>query len=191
MAGGSDGRLPWLVRQDVSIDEQPLLFERESFVCVSGETQLDADSPVSFLERAVDFVNERMTGTLAAELTVPDAFRRQQPTAFDAALRRLRYGTIGVNQWAGLSFAWMSPPWGGHPGASLADVQSGIGSVHNTYLLDRPQKTVVYGPLSLSPKPVWFSTHRTPDKVAERLLNLYAQPNLWRLPALFAAALTG
>lgn len=186
-----NGSLPWTLKTDISIEEHPLLFEKESFVCVSGETTLDADSPTAFLSQAVEFVNEKMTGTLAAELTVPDAFRKQESSAFDKALQQLRYGTIGVNQWAGLGFAWMSPPWGGFPGASLEDVQSGIGSVHNTYLLNRPQKTIVDAPLCISPKPVWFSNHRCPDKVAERLLALYSQPSLLRLPGLFAAALTG
>ncbi|MBX3421496.1 MAG: aldehyde dehydrogenase [Pirellulaceae bacterium] len=188
---GSHGRLPWTVRAGVNIKDDPLLFQRESFVCVAGETQLEADSPSQFLQRAVDFANQQMTGTLAVELTVPDDFRRRESQEFDRGLQGLRYGTIGVNQWAGLSFAWMSPPWGGYPGATLADVQSGIGSVHNTYLLQRPQKTVIYAPLCMSPKPIWFSTHRHPDKVAQRLLALCAKPSALRLPALLAAALTG
>jgi hypothetical protein len=190
-AGTPEGYLPWTLKEDVTIDAQPMLFERESFVCVTGETMLDAENPSRFLSQAVDFVNNRMTGTLAAEVTVPDAFRKQESAAFDAALRGLRYGTIGINQWAGLGFAWMSPPWGGFPGADIKDVQSGIGSVHNTYLLDRPQKTIVNAPLCISPKPVWFSNHRHPDKVAERLLALYSKPSVFRLPGLFAAALTG
>lgn len=187
----SDGFLPWTLRKDVNIDDHPLLFQKESFVCVAGETKLDASSPVVFLEKAVEFINSRMTGTLAAELTISNQFRKQNAAALDNALRCMRYGTIGINQWAGLGFAWMSPPWGGFPGATLADVQSGIGSVHNTYLLNRPQKTVIHAPLCMSPKPVWFSNHRCPDKVAERLLSLYSQPSLFRLPGLFAAALTG
>jgi hypothetical protein len=186
-----NGCLPWTLKTGVTVEEQPMLFERESFVCVSGETALDADSPVSFLKKAVEFVNTRMTGTLAAEMTVPDSFRKQESSVFDQALRELRYGTIGINQWSGLGFAWMSPPWGGFPGASLEDVQSGIGSVHNTYLLNRPQKSIIDAPLCISPKPVWFSNHRCPDKVAERLLALYSNPSLLKLPGLFAAALSG
>ena len=187
----SDGRFPWRLRKDVNIDNHPLLFQRESFVCVAGETRMDADSPVAFMNQAVEFVNERMTGTLAAELTVPKNFRKQSAAELDMALRKMRYGTIGVNIWAGLGFAWMSPPWGGFPGATLANVQSGIGSVHNTYLLSRPQKTIIEAPLCLAPKPVWFSSHRCPEKVAERLISLYSNPSILRLPGLFAAALSG
>jgi hypothetical protein len=187
----ADGKLPWVLRKGVNIQDDPLLFQRESFVCVTGETRLEAGSPTEFLDRAVDFINTQMTGTLAADLTVPNAFIKQHAAAFDRALRQMQYGTIGINQWAGLGFAWMSPPWGGYPGATLMDVQSGIGSVHNTYLLHRPQKTIIRAPLCMSPKPIWFSSHRCPDKVAERLLNLYSKPSVLRLPGLFAAALSG
>jgi len=190
-ANVANGRLPWTLRKDLKIDEHALLFQRESFVCVAGETRLDAGTPMAFLEQAVDFINTQMTGTLAADLTLPNQFRKYHAAAFDNALRRMRYGTIGINQWAGLGFAWMSPPWGGYPGATLADVQSGIGSVHNTYLLHRPQKTIIRAPLCMSPKPVWFSNHRCPDKVAQRLLALYTKPSVLRLPSLFAAALSG
>ncbi len=187
----SEGCLPWTLRKNVRIEDEPLLFQRESFVCVTGETQLDSASPTQFLDAAVDFVNERMTGTLGAELTVTNQFQKQDAAAFDRALKRLRYGTIGVNQWAAFGYAWMSPPWGGYPGATLANVESGIGSVHNTYLLNKPQKSILRTPLLMSPKPVWFSTHKHPDKVASRLLDLYAKPSILRLPSLFAAALTG
>ncbi|QDT75510.1 aldehyde dehydrogenase family protein [Lacipirellula limnantheis] len=185
------GRLPWLLRRDVTPDSEPILFERESFVCVVGETALDAGAPLEFLDHAVDFMNDQLWGTLAAGLTVPDDLRRQRPAELDAALRRLRYGTIGVNQWPGLGYALMSPPWGAFPGADLADVQSGIGFVHNTCLLDRPQKTVLRAPLTMFPKPSWFSTHRRPEALAWKLCDLYCQPSIWKLPGLFNQALRG
>ena len=65
-------------------------------------------------------------------------------------------------------------------------MQSGLGFVHNTYLLERPQKTVLKSPLSMFPKPVWFSTHRRPESVAWRLCELYGRPSLWRIPAVLS-----
>jgi Aldehyde dehydrogenase family len=188
---GLNDRLPWCFKPDLHLDDEPLMFQKESFVCVLGETSIGDDSDQKFLEEAVEFVNERISGTLAVGLTVPNSFSRRQPQALDNALRKLRYGTIGINQWSALGFAWMSTHWGGFPGASLADVQSGIGSVHNTYLLNRPQKSVIWGKLKLFPRPVWFSSHACPDKVAQRLLDLYCRPSLLRLPFLFASALRG
>ncbi len=186
-----DGRLPWTLRRDVAPATEPRLFQRESFVCVTGETALDAGSPLEFLDRAVDFMNDELWGTLAAGLTVPDEIRCEHPAELDAALRRLRYGSIGVNQWPGLAYALMSPPWGAFLGANLSDVQSGLGFVHNTCLLERPQKTILRAPLAMFPKPSWFSTHRRPEALAWKLCELYCRPSLWKLPGLFNQALRG
>lgn len=190
-ARSSSINLPWCLKTDIKMEDEPLMFQRESFVCVAGECALDIADPLQFLENAVEFANSNVTGTLAVELTVPDLFQRNYPKQFDQAIQNLRYGTIGINQWSALGFAWMSTPWGGYPGATLQQVDSGIGSVHNTFLLNRPQKSVIFGSLKLFPKPVWFSNHRCPEKVARKLLSVYATPSLFRLPGLFAAALRG
>ncbi len=186
-----DGLLPWTLLRDTDIAESPHLFAEESFVCVCAETGIDADSPETFLARAVDFANDRLCGTLAAALTVPTQWLRRDRGRLDEALRQLRYGTIGINLWPALSYMFMSTPWGGFPGADLRDAQSGIGTVHNTYLLDRPEKTVLESPLTIRPKPLWFSTHHNPETLAWKLFSLYSRPGITRLPAVFAAALRG
>lgn len=178
-AAGPDehGRLPWLLRRNVDPEREPHLFQRESFVCVAGEIALEASSPQEFLARAVDFMNTRMWGTLAAAITIPNAMRKYDAAALDDALFNLRYSTIGINQWPGVAYALMSTPWGGYPGATLSDIQSGRGHVHNTYLLDKPQKTIVSSPLTIFPKPLWFSTHRRPEPAVWRLFDLYRSPS--------------
>lgn len=40
-------------------------------------------------------------------------------------------------------------------GHTPADISSGVGWVHNTYLFDWPQKSVLYAPWSYSPRPLW------------------------------------
>ena len=85
----------------------------------------------------------------------------------------------------------MSPPWGGYPSGTLADAQSGIGSVHNTFELVGVQKTVLEGPLTVWPKPFWFPTNRRPEPVAWKVLDLYRKPSAWKLPSLLLAALGG
>ena len=193
--GGSgpdeQGRLPWRLRRGVDPEREPHLFDRESFVCVTGETGIDADSPEEFLDRATQFMNDGMCGTLAAGLTVPDSLRKKNAAGLDAAVARLRYGTVGINQWPGVAYALMSTPWGAYPGADLNNVQSGLGFVHNTYLLDRPQKTVLRSPLMMFPKPVWFSTHRRSEAVARKLCELYSRPSLWKISGLLNQALRG
>ena len=193
-AGGDDdanGFLPWSFRRGLDISDDPQFFDEESFVCVFGETSLDAATPVEFLSAAVDFANERMWGTLSAALTVPQEFEKQHGDELDACVDRLRYGIVGINQWPGVAFALMSTPWGAYPGATLQDVQSGIGSVHNTFMLDEPEQTVVSSPLTIFPKPMWFSTHRCPEAIARKLIRLYLQPTWWRLPSLLINAMRG
>ena len=85
----------------------------------------------------------------------------------------------------------MSPPWGGYPSGTLADAQSGIGSVHNTFMLEHVQKTVLEGPLAIWPKPFWFPTHKAPEPIAWKVLELYHKPSAWKLPGLILASLKG
>ncbi|MDG2130699.1 MAG: aldehyde dehydrogenase family protein [Fuerstiella sp.] len=186
-----EGCLPWTLLTGQSIDARPDLFQEESFVCVCAETQLDATSPAKFLEVATNFVNDRVTGTLCASVSIPPGFRSQQADAVERCITDLRYGSVCINQWSGLAYGLVSPPWGAYPGATPENVQSGIGNVHNTYLLDRIEKTVLEGPLINFPRPVWFPSHGRSVDVATRLVQLYHRPSVFRLPGLFSAALLG
>ncbi|MCP4510386.1 MAG: hypothetical protein GY826_28765 [Fuerstiella sp.] len=132
-----------------------------------------------------------MTGTLCASVSIPPGFRSQQADAVERCITDLRYGSVCINQWSGLAYGLVSPPWGAYPGATPENVQSGIGNVHNTYLLDRIEKTVLEGPLINFPRPVWFPSHGRSVDVATRLVQLYHRPSVFRLPGLFSAALLG
>lgn len=185
------GCLPWTLLIDQSITDRPELFQEESFVGVCAETQLGGKTAELFLAEATEFVNHQMTGTLCASVTIPAGFRTQQAQAFERCLSKLRYGSVCVNQWSGLAYGLTSPPWGAYPGATVRDVHSGIGNVHNTFLLDRVEKTVLEGPLINFPKPIWFTSHRNAVDVASRLVRLYENPSVLHLPGLFAAAISG
>ncbi len=183
--------LPWTLLKNQSIRERPELYEEESFACVCADSPLGGNSPIDFINRTTEFLNEEVFGTLCASVTFPNHLLREQAADVARCLERLRYGTVCVNQWSGLAYGLVSLPWGGHPGATLSDTDSGIGNVHNTYLLDRYEKTVLEGPLINFPKPAWFPGHKTALKVAQKLLALYDHTSVTRLPPLFAAALMG
>ena len=104
--------LPWTLKRDVSPDDEPILFQEESFTCVCGEVCLTANSPQTFLRSAIDFANQRMWGTLSAALTVPADFQQRQENELNTAINCLKYGIVGINQWPGVAFALMSTPWG-------------------------------------------------------------------------------
>jgi len=182
--------LPWTLLRGVTPKSAPHLFREESFVCVTAETSLAADSETSFLERAVEFANQELWGTLAASITLPADFRKDpgREATLQSCLGKLQYGTVAINHWSALAFAMMSPGWGGVAGRHLDDAQSGIGWVHNTFMLGGVEKNVLQGPLTVSPKPMWFATHSNPEAVGWRLLDLYHKPSLWNLGRLLTAA---
>lgn len=185
------GTLPWTLRRDIDPEEAPHMFEEESFVCVCGEMAIEAPSAEDFLNAAVDFANHRMWGTLGVGILVHPSFRKKPGNGelFERAVADLRFGTIGINHWPALSYAMMSPPWGGFPVGNLHDPQSGIDWVHNTYMLEKAEKTVMEGPLVIFPKPFWFPSHLGAEKLGWKVFQLYRKPSLWKLPSVFATAL--
>lgn len=188
-----DGTLPWTLIRNVNPNEPSPLFDSESFVCVCAEVAIDAHSPEEFLQKATDFCNERLWGTLAASITVPRRFRKRMATreVLDECTDRLRYGVVALNQWSGVAFALMSPPWGGHPSSTPRDIQSGAGWVHNSLMLTGIEKTVLEGPLVVMPKPVWLASHPAPEPVAWALCQLFQNPSLWNLSTLGFHAMKG
>lgn len=168
-----------------------LAFEEESFCAVTAETTLPGADAGEFLANAVAFCNDRLYGTLNAGIVVDPKTRSEWRGAVERAVADLRYGAVALNQWPAMAYAFGSTPWGAFPGHSLADIQSGIGSVHNTFLLDRPEKSVVEGPFRVFPKPPWFVSHRNAHEVGRRLVGFEADPGALKLPAILLAAMRG
>lgn len=187
------GTLPWTLVRDVAPERDPHWFREESFVSVCAETALEAASEEDFLDRVAAFANDELWGTLGAGVMVHPQFRRRagNEARLWRCVSRLRYGTVAINQWPALAYTMMTTPWGGFPGSSLYDPQSGIGWVHNTYLLDQAEKSVLEGPLTIWPKPFWFPTHRRANQLARKVLRLYHRPAWWKLAGLLPPALLG
>lgn len=178
-------------------------FKQEFFSSMWAETALSAEDEGDFLDKAVDFANERIFGTLGCQILIHPQTRRKLGQRFEDAIARLRYGTIGINAWSGVGFLLARGAWGAFPGHELHDAQSGIGVVHNGLLFDKPQKTVTRAPFApfprsallgeahFEPKPFYYVTHRAADKVGELLVDFEGNKSFAKLPRLFAAALRG
>jgi aldehyde dehydrogenase (NAD(P)+) len=177
-------------------------FRTEFFAPAMVTTSLPGGA-AEFLQRAVDFCNDKLYGTLSVNLIVDPKTRRKLGPDFDRAIAALRYGGIGINAWSAAAFLIPRAAWGAYPGHSYADVQSGIGVVHNALMFDKPLKTVVSAPFrpfprsvqhgenTLFPKPPWFLTNKTSESTARKLTEFSAAPSAAKLPALFASALRG
>jgi aldehyde dehydrogenase (NAD(P)+) len=177
-------------------------FRNEFFGPMMVSTSLPGEAG-EFLRRAVDFCNDHLYGTLSVNLIVHPSTKKELGKDFDHAIAELRYGGIGINVWVGAAFLLSRAAWGAYPGHTYADVQSGIGAVHNALMFDKPAKTVVEAPfhpfprsarngqLTLFPKPPWFLTNKTAPSTAKRLTEFAADPSASKLPRLFASALRG
>lgn len=207
-ADAADGRTasdgytpPTLLRVDLE-DARDDALRVEAFSSVLAIVTLPGEDE-SYLEAAVRFANERLHGTLGANLIVhPRTFRRRR-ASIDRAIAALRYGCVAVNTWSGVGFFLCEAPWGAFPGHTVADAGSGIGVVHNTHLFSRTQKTVVYGPFApfprslfgrgatLLPKPPWFVTHRNAARIGSQLCRFEMRKTPLRLARIAWLALTG
>jgi len=193
--GPPETELPFTLLPELDPDgPEPSTFSTEAFCGVLGEVALETDRSVpAFIDAAVDFCNERLWGTLAASILIHPCSLEDPEVraALDRALERLRYGTIVVNHWPGAAYAFMSTPWGAYPGSAPEDIQSGTGVVHNTYLLEDVEKTIVRGPFRSRVKLPWFHDHRRADALVPRIAELSATGGASVLPGLLAAALRG
>ena len=183
--------------------EDEAAYSMEFFGPVLGVTELSGRG-VEFLGQAIDFANDRLRGTLGANIVIhPRDLDAVGADRFEQLLADLCYGTIAVNAWTAVGYLSPFATWGAFPGHAPDDIQSGHGVVHNGLLLARPERTVVRGPFrpfprswangspALTPVPPWFVHNRTAETTGERLVRFSAAPRWRKLPGVFASALRG
>ncbi|HEX6797159.1 MAG TPA: aldehyde dehydrogenase family protein [Ktedonobacterales bacterium] len=189
------GMRPWTLIPGVSADNpDDICFTTEAFCGLFAETPLAASNAAQFLDRAVAFCNDQLWGTLNATILVHPRSLKEPAVAaaLEHAQTNLRYGTVGINYWAGTAFTMGVLPWGAYPGHTAEDIQSGNGVVHNTLMFSRPQKSLLRGPWRSTPTPPWFVTRRkAAGAVFPRLTALELAPSPAKLPGILRAAITG
>lgn len=190
----SAGELPWTLITQVDPENfRDPVFTMEPFCSVLSETSIDGDSPSDFLMNAVKFANEKVWGTLNITIIIhPKTLKDPKVAhALELAISQLRYGMVGINLWPAIGYFFMTPPWGGYPSATLNDIQSGIGWVHNTFMLSGIEKTIIRSPLRIAPKPLWLPDNRAANKLAQAYLAVEAAPAWWKLPRVIFNAMRG
>jgi aldehyde dehydrogenase (NAD(P)+) len=186
----------------VDPDDRDALLRTEYFGPVLGVIELDSTGE-QFAEEAVRVANDEFVGTLGVNVIAHPDTIGGLGQKFEHLIEQLRYGTIAVNAWTGVGYLTPTATWGAFPGHRRNDIQSGVGVVHNAFLIDRPERTVVRGPFrpaprsvlhrewSLSPKPPWFVNNRTAATTGRLLVDFAGSPGWGKLPAIFASALRG
>ena len=187
--------LAWTFIPQVDAEQTgDICFTTEAFCGLFAETALEAEDAVAYLERAVAFANESIWGTLNATIIVHPASLKdpQIAQAVERAVAALRYGSVGVNYWAGISFAIGTTTWGAFPGHPLTDIQSGTGIVHNTLMFAHPQKSVLRGPFRSTPVPPWFVTQgKKAAKLFPKIVQFDADPSPLKVPGIIWSAVAG
>lgn len=123
-------------------------FQHEPFcpVLTFATLKTTASSTTTFMELATDLCNKYIYGTLSCTISVPKSLEKNP--GVEAAIAKLQYGSIGINLWTLLAYAFS---WGGfQPAEKLNSIQSGIGRVGNYKFVPYLQKAVVRAPPILS-----------------------------------------
>ena len=183
-------------------DEPNWSMDNEVFAPALNIKRLETSDPETFLRDAIEWANENLYGTLGSNILIhPDTIRAIGRQKFERILAEFKYGMIAVNAWTGVGFLLPTLPWGGFPGASLEKVGSGIGTVHNTMMIENTERTVLEGPFrpfprslfsrdpSIMPRPPWFVTARKQNAVGRQLTHFYHRPSWLKLPRLLLDAL--
>ncbi|WP_223627522.1 aldehyde dehydrogenase family protein [Microbacterium sp. EST19A] len=159
----------------------------------------------AFLDAAVTHANEKLQGTLGANLLIDPVTEKTLGAGFERAITALHYGSIAINGWTAFGFITPTMTWGAFPGNTIEDVGSGIGIVHNALLLDQVERSVIRGPfrplprslpllngggrLTILPKPPWFVSARTGAAVSEGLTRYRATGGVLGLVKTLARAM--
>ncbi len=166
--------------------------------------EIEGEDAEAYLVAAIEWANEHLYGTLGANIIIhPKTIKQIGRARFEEIIAGLRYGTIAINAWTAVGFLVTTCPWGAFPGHTLDDVQSGIGTAHNTFMLEETERVVVEQPwrpfprglvsgqFSLLPRPPWFITHGRQDTVGKLLTEFQYKPSWFKLPKIFYHAILG
>jgi len=171
-----DGRLPWLFETGIDAARDRRLIDREWFLPACVEIPLKADSLDRFCGAAAELAGS-LPGSLAANLTFPECGDARDRQRAELLAEHLGYGVVAVNTWSALAYSMACVPWGGLPGSTAENPQSGIGHVHDPLLLPLVHDTILRGPLCPRLPPAWLPWHPAADRLAAGLLRLYGTTN--------------
>lgn len=188
-------------------DDASPMEQTEYFSPVLGVQTLPGDGQ-EFLDRAVAYANDRLAGSLGANLLIDPETERALGGGYEEAVAALRYGAIAINTWTGFVFLTPTLTWNAFPGGTLADIGSGTGVVHNALLLADVERSVGRAPFrpfprsvsallpgragifSVLPKPPWFVRARTGAAVSAGFTRFRASGGLGSIRAIAGLAPT-
>lgn len=195
--GFGEAESPLLFRAGVSPEAciesgMPLAWQNEAFCPILTEVPLDTEATFdTFLPAAVDFAHNRLWGSLTCSIIVDDTTKASNQVALDAILDGMRFGTVGVNVPPSIANAFPVLGWGGFPGHTSRDVQSGIGYIGNICCYENLEKTVMQGRFQ---NLLQFCNEGTPEfqlKKYRRQCDVLLHMSWWSIAKFASATFTG
>ena len=169
-----------LETEDGEYADKPFSISMGAEVCTGGIQEDD------FVETATEFCNNYLFGSLSGGVVVPSSMKKEG----DDCVAKMKYGSIGVNCWAGENYMLSFGAWGAFPGESLKAVESGIGRVNNWFGLANFQKSVLIAPLT-SPSHMSLKSDLVKEaRIVEAVTKLVLKPGVGPVCELLSA-LTG
>lgn len=187
------GELPWSFITHLNADDvHETFFQEEAFCSIIASVEVGNADPISFLQKATDFANHQLWGTLNATMIVhPKTLKNaSNHAAFEQTIHQLKYGAISVNTFIGLLFC-TGAPWGAYPNSDAQNIQSGNDFVHNVAMLEGIEKAVLRAPLMVFPKPAWLSSHKKSLTTIKRLIAMEENASWTKVPGIVLAAMQG
>ena len=188
---GGESIVPWTLIPDVPDEKGEYALSNEAFCGVLAQVDLDCSTASEFLRQVTEFANERCWGTLSCMLIIHPKSERANAEALDTAIAELRYGGIAINCWAGIIYGLVVTSWGAFPGHPPEDIRSGVGAVHNTFLFDYPQKSVVRAPFKIQPAPFWYPDHGNLAGLGKKMVAMESEPGWGKLVGVALEAFKG
>ena len=142
-----DKQLNPLFIPEVENDSSAL--NEEAFTMVLAQTSIKGTGgdSLKFLNKAVQFCNEKVFGDLGCSVIVDPRTARRIGSSIDDCIAKLEYGIIGVNVWCAMIAIFPQLTWGAFPGNTAWNIESGVGQLSNGYMFDQIEKSVLWTPM--------------------------------------------
>ncbi|MGD8229958.1 MAG: aldehyde dehydrogenase family protein [Desulfobacteraceae bacterium] len=173
------------------VEDDSLALKEEAFTMVLAQTSIKGTGgdSLEFLNKAVQFCNEKVFGDLACSVIVDPRTARRIGSGIDDCIAKLEYGIIGVNVWSGFVAIFPQLTWGAFPGNTAWNIESGVGQLGNSYMFDQIEKSVLWTPMVSS---IHLQNTRPRDlKTVQRMAYYAIKPSWMRLLKLWGTAIFG
>ena len=124
-------------------EEDGYAAKNEAFTQILSEIPLDTPSEAgAFLEKAVEFCNEKLLGTLGSCIIIDERTEANHKAALDKAITNMSYGTVAINTIPPIAFISPYTIWGGNEEGK--EFASGEGNFGNLFCFENVEKSIIY-----------------------------------------------